>query len=61
MNSLKTTFKRVAFGTPCSDLFWLLIWIIIIDDRQRRERRKKRRRFAQAQCRPRPPAGPRPY
>ena len=63
MASLKSAFGRAAFGSPGSDTFWLLIWIIfIIDDGKRRERkrRKKRERAAQP-LHPKPPSGPRPF
>lgn len=63
MNSLKTTFSKAAFGTPGSDSFWLLIWILFITDNDRRrdhDRRKKRNRQTRLP-RPKPPSGPRPF
>lgn len=64
MTALRTTFATAAFGTPCSDTFWLLIWVIFILDDARRdtqERRKKRERAAAPASAPKPPAGPRPF
>lgn len=63
MTALRTTFATAAFGTPCSDTFWLLIWAIFILDAKRdaEERRKKRERAAAPASAPKPPAGPRPF
>ena len=64
MLSIKTTFTKAAFGTPRSDTFWLLIWVIfILDDIKRddEKRRKKRERAAAIASMPKPPAGPRPF
>lgn len=64
MFSIKTTFAKAAFGTPGSDTFWLLIWMIfILDDAKRddEKRRKKRERAAAPVSKPKPPTGPRPF
>jgi hypothetical protein len=64
MFSIKTTFTKAAFGTPGSDTFWLLIWVIFILDDIRRDdekRRKKRERAAALVSMPKPSAGPCPF
>jgi hypothetical protein len=64
MQPLSPAFARATVLDQGSSTFWMLLWIIVLDDnRQRREKERRRRRqvYAQAQRRPTPPCGPRPF